>query len=299
MSAFSNRHIGPNDAEKAAKFKEENLEKQAKELENTKRLQEENIKKEQLLSNQNKLLSDKEQRIEELKALIERSKIEKEELLANKSHMKNQIIDGLKQEVNLKENDNFDLRLQNLEKELTTQEKEKLLAEQDIRLQNLLDLNAKLDAKMQYSAKEIKIREAEKEILSKIVNQKNDQLKYLLLEKENAVDNKSFEKNQVIKQLREEIIDLNKQLLEHDQHITHSVFLDEVGCQPGSSLFEKQLLESLNLSSINLSPINQGGQNQIVGNILGNFDIDNQHITHSVLISGEDSFSIIKDDVSH
>jgi hypothetical protein len=286
--------------EKAAKFKEENLEKQAKELENTKRLQEENIKKEQLLSNQNKLLSDKEQRIEELKALIEQSKIEKEELLANKSHMKNQIIDGLKEEVNLKENDNFDLRLQNLEKELTTQEKEKLLAEQDIRLQNLLDLNAKLDAKMQYSAKEIKIREAEKEILSKIVNQKNDQLKYLLLEKENAVDNKNFEKNQVIKQLREEIIDLNKQLLEHDQHITHSVFLDEVGCQPGSSLFEKQLLESLNLSSINLSPINQGGQNQIVGNILGNFDIDNQHITHSVLVSmsgeGSESFVIIKDD---
>ena len=274
-------------------------EKQAEELENTKRLQEENIKKEQLLSNKDKLLSDKEQRIEELKALIEQSKIEKEELLANKSHMKNQIIDGLKQEVNLKENDNFDLRLQNLEKELMTQEKEKLLAEQDIKLQNLLDLNAKLDAKMQYSAKEIKIREAEKEILSKIVNQKNDQLKYLLIEKENAVDNKSFEKNQVIKQLREEIIDLNKQLLEHDQHITHSVFLDEVGCQPGSSLFEKQLLESLNLSSINLSPINHGGQNQIVGNILGNFDIENQHITHSVLISGEDSFSIIKDDVSH
>ena len=292
--------------EKAAKFKEENLEKRAKELENAKRLQEENIKKEQLLANKDKLLSDKEQRIEELKALIEQSKIEKEELLAkqelavaNKSHMKNQIIDGLKEEVNLKENDNFDLRLQNLEKELTTQEKEKLLAEQDIRLQNLLDLNAKLDAKMQYSAKEIKIREAEKEILSKIVNQKNDQLKYLLLEKENAVDNKSFEKNQVIKQLREEIIDLNKQLLEHDQHITHSVFLDEVGCQPGSSLFEKQLLESLNLSSINLSPINHGEQNQIVGNILGNFDIDNQHITHSVLISGEESFSIIKDDVSH
>jgi hypothetical protein len=213
------------------------------------------------------------------------------------------------------------LRIQNLEKELKTQEQEKLLiqkeleladksfvknqvieetekllSEQDIRLQNILDLNAKLDAKMQYSAKEIKIREAEKEILSKIVNQKNDQLKYLLIEKENAVDNKSFEKNQVIKQLREEIIDLNKQLLEHDQHITHSVFLDEVGCQPGSSLFEKQLLESLNLSSINLSPINHGEQNQIVGNILGNFDIENQHITHSVTLGGEvsQSFEIIQ-----
>jgi hypothetical protein len=280
------------------------------------------------LAAKDNLLSDKEQRIEELKALIEQSKIEKEELLAqqetllaNKSHMKNQIIDALEEEVNLKENEVVNLRIQNLEKELKTQEQEKLLiqkeleladksfvknqvieetekllSEQDIRLQNILDLNAKLDAKMQYSAKEIKIREAEKEILSKIVNQKNDQLKYLLIEKENAVDNKSFEKNQVIKQLREEIIDLNKQLLEHDQHITHSVFLDEVGCQPGSSLFEKQLLESLNLSSINLSPINHGEQNQIVGNILGNFDIENQHITHSVTLGGEvsQSFEIIQ-----
>lgn len=89
--------------------------------------------------------------------------------LADKSFVKNQVID----------------------------EGEKLLAEQDIRLQNLLDLNAKLDTKMQYSAKEIKIREAKKEILSKIVNQKNNQLKYLLIEKENAVDNKSFEKNKL------------------------------------------------------------------------------------------------------
>jgi hypothetical protein len=253
------------------------------------------------LAAKDNLLSDKEQRIEELKALIEQSKLEKEELLAqketllaNKSHMKNQIIDELEEEVNLKENEVVNLRIQNLEKELKTQEQEKLLSEQDIRLQNILDLNAKLDAKIQYSAKEIKIREAEKEVLSKIINQKNDQLKYLLVEKENAVDNKSFEKNQVIKQLREEIIDLNKQLLEHDQHITHSVFLDEVGCQPGSSLFEKQLLESLNLSSINLSPINHGGQNQIVGN----FDINHINTTHSVYPSGEgSSFDIIEDSI--
>lgn len=247
--------------EKAAKFKEENLERQAKELENAKRLQEENIKKEQLLANKDKLLSNKEQRIEELKALIEQSKIEKEELLANKSHMKNQIIDGLKQEVNLKENDNFDLRLQNLEKELMTQEKEKLLAEQDIRLQNLLDLNAKLDAKMQYSAKEIKIREAEKEILSKMIVQKHETLKVLLVQKESEVNEKSFEKNKLIKQLREEIEGLNKQIWEHNQHITHSILLDDVSYQIGDSLFEKQFLESLNLSSINLSPINHGEQN--------------------------------------
>ena len=230
------------------------------------------VEKENELEKLKEALAFKETEIQNKDQLLFAKELEKQEILAqkevelaDKSFVKNQVID----------------------------EGEKLLAEQDIRLQNLLDLNAKLDAKMQYSAKEIKIREAEKEILSKIVNQKNDQLKYLLIEKENAVDNKSFEKNQVIKQLREEIIDLNKQLLEHDQHITHSVFLDEVGCQPGSSLFEKQLLESLNLSSINLSPINHGEQNQIVGNILGNFDIDNQHITHSIYPSGESSESFV------
>lgn len=251
------------------------------------------------LAAKDKLLNDKEQRLEELKLLIEQNRIEKEELLAqvvNKSHMKNQIIDKLEEEINLQEDEVGNLRVQNLEKELMTQEKEKLLAEQDIRLQNLLDFNAKLDAKMQYSAKEIKIREAEKEILSKMIAQKHETLKVLLVQKESEVNEKSFEKNQVIKQLREEIIDLNKQLLEHDQHITHSVFLDEVGCQPGSSLFEKQLLESLNLSSINLSPINHGEQNQIIANILGNFDIDNQHITHSVLLSGSVEVSIIEDE---
>ena len=104
---------------------------------------------------------------------------------------------------------------------------------------------------------------------------------------------KSLVKNQVIDQLREEIADLNKQLSQNN--IAYSIYLDEVGCQPGSSLFEKQLLESLNLSSINLSPINHGEQNQIVGNILGNFDIENQHVTHSVLLGGEgsESFEII------
>jgi len=54
---------------------------------------------------------------------------------------------------------------------------------------------------------------------------------------------------------------------------------------------------------LNLSPIvnveEKSVQHPIAFINNGNFDIDNQHITHSVLISGEDSFSIIKDDISH
>ena len=93
------------------------------------------------LTAKDKLLSDKEQRIEELKALIEQSKIEKEELLtqqelavANKSYIKNQIIDGLREEVNLKENEVVDLRIQNLEKELMAEQKEKLLIQKEMEL---------------------------------------------------------------------------------------------------------------------------------------------------------------------
>ena len=121
--------------------------------------------------------------------------------------------------------------------------------------------------------------------------QKEIEQKELLIQKELELADKSLVKNQVIDQLREEIADLNKQLSQNN--IAYSIYLDEVGCQPGSSLFEKQLLESLDLSSINLSPINHGEQNQILGNIIGNFD--NQHITHSVALGGEgsQSFEII------
>ena len=274
------------------------------------------------------LLSDKEQRIEELKALIEQRKIETEELLAqkelalaNKSHMKNQVINELREGIELKDNEVLGLRVENLEKELMTQEKEKLLARKNIELDDLLDEKAELldenqtlDFKMQYVTKEVEMREAEKNIaltqkekLSSLLTQKDYELnglliqqeiekKELLVQKEFEVADKSFVKNQVIDQLKEEISDLNKQLSEHN--IAYSLYLEEVGCQPGDSLFEKQLLESLNLSSINISAINDYSQNlgHAQNNLGGNFNIHDQHTTHSVILSGED-FSIIQEDL--
>jgi len=119
------------------------------------------------------------------------------------------------------------------------------------------------------------------------------------LAKELAVTDKSFEKNQVIEQLREEIEGLNKQLLDN-QPIYRSIYIEDRSCQPGESLVERQMA-SLDLSSINLSPINHGEQNQIVGNIIGNFDINNVHTTNSVLISGEvsQSFEIVDTENFH
>jgi hypothetical protein len=95
------------------------------------------------LAAKDKLLIDKEQK---LKLLIEQNRIEKEELLAqkelsiaNKSHMKNQIIDELEEEINLQEDEVGNLRIQNLEKELMNQKQEKLLIQKDIELENLLE----------------------------------------------------------------------------------------------------------------------------------------------------------------
>jgi len=92
-------------------------EKQAKELENAKRLQEENIKKEQLLSNQNKLLSDKEQEIAKFKELLSIKESETEELLARKELEKQELL---------------------IQKE---REKEELLAQRDKELQELEKVN--------------------------------------------------------------------------------------------------------------------------------------------------------------
>ncbi|MBM3467628.1 MAG: hypothetical protein FJX70_07380 [Alphaproteobacteria bacterium] len=296
------------------------------------------------LAAKNKLLNDKEQRLEELKALIEQAKIENEELLtqvANKSHMKNQIIDELEEEVNLQKDEVVNLRIQNLERELIAEQNEKLLiqkemeladkslvknqlikeakkllAQKDNEFQNLLDHNTELvdqnevlDLKMQFYDKEVKNKEAEKEILltqkqklSFLVSQKEQEFqnlliqkeieqKELLIAKEMAVSEKSFAKNQVIDQLQEDITNLKQQLLDN-QPIYRSIYIEDRSCQPGESLVERQMA-SLDLSSINLSLIDHGGQNQIVGNILGNFD--NQHITHSIPLGGEssESFEII------
>jgi len=105
------------------------------------------------------------------------------------------------------------------------------------------------------------------------------------LAKELAVTDKSFEKNQVIEQLREEIEGLNKQLLDN-QPIYRSIYIEDRSCQPSESLVERQMA-SLDLSSINLSPINHGEQNQ---HLLGNINT-----THSVALGGEgsESFDII------
>ena len=299
-----------------------------KELEKQELLsQTENIStvKDQLLADKDRemqsLREELVQKDREREELLEQQEKEREELrvekdleLANKSLVKNQVIGELKEDIGLKEKEAYKLQIELLTKQL---EAAREIGKQKEINTELVEQNEILGLKMQYYDMEVKNKEAEKEIfltqkqkLSFLVSQKEQEFqnlliqkeieqKELLLAKELAVTDKSFEKNQVIEQLREEIEGLNKQLLDN-QPIYRSIYIEDRSCQPGESLVERQMA-SLDLSSINLSPINHGEQNQIVGNIIGNFDINNVHTTNSVLISGEvsQSFEIVDTENFH
>jgi len=328
------RHL-PGLREKAARIKEENLKKQVQDLENAKRLQEENIKKEQLLSTKDKLLSDKEQRIEELKVLIEQSKIEKEDLLAqqelavaNKSHMKNQIIDGLKKEVNLKENEVVDLRIQNLEKELMNQEKEKLLIQKESELadksfaknqvigelQEDIGLKEKealylqielLKKQLEFKAKEVELKDKASELKEKalldameIVKQKDivNELQGKLLAFQNlSKHDETLQLELSVIHFKVEESIANKNVNEMEEL---SKYLSQLIKNPGDKDESLDISELLN----NLSPIGHVEAN-IVQNplaVINNFDINNIHTTHSVYPSGEgSSFDVIQEESFH
>jgi len=122
-------------------YKAQLEEKQAKELEDVKRLKEENIKKEQLLTSKDKLLIDKNQEIEFLKVLLAQKELEKEELLAqkeeelhDKSFIKNLTINSLLEELIIKYTENNNLKMLNLLKQIEIQENKEVIAQKDTEL---------------------------------------------------------------------------------------------------------------------------------------------------------------------
>jgi hypothetical protein len=305
-------------------------EKQAKELENAKRLQEENIKKEQLLSNQNKLLSDKEQRIEELKALIEQSKIEKEELLAkqelvvsNKSHMKNQIINQLREEVDLKEDEVVDLRIQNLEKELIAEQKEKLLIQKETEiqeksfaknqvigdLQDDIGLKEKeaFNLKIELLMKQVEFHKKESELKDKASELKEKALLDAMeIVKQKDIVNELQGKLLAFQNLSEHDETLQLELSVIHYKVEESIVNGNLEEMKELSKYLSQLMknpadkdESLDISELlnNLSPVVHGGENQVQNPlaVINNFDINHINTTHSVYPSGEvsESYEII------
>ena len=266
-----------------------------------------------------KLLSRKE--LEKQESLIQKENellAQKELELANKSLVKNQFINELQEDIGLKEKEALNLKIESLTKQLEFKDK----ALEDARAINelkgqLLTLKALYGHDVSFAEEFSAIQfRAENSIenndfddiaeLSRYISElldaerdnppSTDLSKLLALnespiivhveetpvQKGLAVAAKSFEKNQVIKQLQGEIEGLNKQLL-NNETIYNSIYFGDVGVQAGSSLVERQM-ESLSLD-IPLSPINHGESL--------NLDSNNDHATHSVLLNGEDSsFSI-------
>jgi hypothetical protein len=296
------------------------------------------VKKEnRKLTAKDKLLSDKEQRIEELKALIEQSKIEKEELLAkqelavsNKSHMKNQIIDGLVKEVNLKEDEVVDLRIQNLEKELIAEQKEKLLIQKETEiqeksfaknqvigdLQDDIGLKEKeaLNLKIELLMKQVEFHKKESELKDKASELKEK----ALLDAMEIVKQKDIVNELQGKLLAFQNLSKHDETLQLELSVIHfkvgeSILNGNVDEMKELSKYLSELMkdpiekdESLDISELlnNLSPIHNVQENQVQNPlaVINNFDINNVHTTHSVLISmsGEESaFSIIQEDGSH
>lgn len=278
-----------------------------------------------------KLLNDKEQRIEELKMLIEQSKIEKEELLAqqelalaNKSHMKNQIIDGLREKVNLKKNEVVDLRIQNLEKELIAEQKEKLLIQkeseladksfaknqvigelqEDIGLKEKEALNLKIELLMkqvEFHKKESELKDKALEDAHEIVKQKD--IVNELQEKLLAFQNLS--KHDETLQLELSVIHFKVEESIANKNVSEMEELSKQLSQFMKDPIDKNVNISELLKSLELSPvIKENSVNHPVevnnnANISNFIDINHINTTHSVYPSGEDSYSIIQDDGSH
>ena len=138
----------------------------------------------------------KDKEIEALKVLIEQARIEKEEVitkqelaLANKSHMKNQIIDELEEEINLQEDEVGNLRVQNLEKELMNQKQEKLLIQKESELADKSFVKNQVIASLQEDIG-LKEKEAYK-------------LQIELLTKQLELKDKALEEARIINELRE------------------------------------------------------------------------------------------------
>jgi hypothetical protein len=258
--------------EKAVKFKEENLEKQAKELENAKRLQEENLKKEELLGNKEKLLSDKEQEIAKFKELLSIKEIETEKLLAqkekeiqNKSLFKNQLINELQKDVGLKEKETLNLKIELLMKQLAFKEKEVEL--KDKALEDALEIGKQKDI----------VNELQGKLLAfKNLNKDDETLQ--------------FELSVIHFKVEESILGGNVEEMKE-----LSKYFSELMKNP----IEKE--ESLDISELlnNLSPIVHEVDNQVQNPlaVINNFDINHINTTHSVYPSGEgSSFDIIQEE---
>jgi hypothetical protein len=244
----------------------------AKELEKQELARQKEIEKQELLAQ--KELETKEmlaQKELEKQELIRQKEIEKEELmaqkeseLANKSLVKNQVISGLKSDIDSQEKEAFKLQIELLRKEL------------------------------EFSKKQLELKDKEVELKDKALEDAHEITK----------------QNKIINELQGKLLDL-KALYGHDISFAeefsaiqfraeNSILNNDFGDIANLSRYISELLASeredslsLDISTLlaNISPI----PHPVAVNNASNFDIENQHITHSVLLSG-DEVSIISEE---
>jgi hypothetical protein len=243
-------------------YKKQLEEKQVKALEEVKILKEENLKKEKLLVQKDELLLAKELEKKELLA-------QQEKEIHNKSLAKNKVINELEEDIGLKEKEALNLKIESLMKRLEFHKKESEF--KDRALEDALEIGKQKDI----------VNELQGKLLAFKNLSKHDETLQLEL-------------SVIHFKVEESILSGNV-----DEMKELSKYLSQLMKNP----IEKE--ESLDISELlnNLSPVLHVQENLVQNPlaVINNFDINNVHTTHSVLISmsGEDSFSIIQEDGSH
>ena len=263
-----------------------------------------NLEKELMAEEQEKLLIQKDIELENLFD-------QQEAAVRNKSLVKNQIIGGLREAMTEKEKETYQLQIESLMKQVELHKKEaedaRIISELKGQLLTLKALYGH-DVSFAEEFSAIQFR-AENSIANNDFDDIADLSRYIskLVEAE--------KENSVSLDISDLLANISPIIHGEEQPIYRSIYLEDRSCQPGESLAERQM-ESLNLSSVDRqnqvvqtggsliageqmsAPLNQGNimnhgaQNQ---NLIGNFDIENQHITHSVLLSGSSEISILED----
>jgi hypothetical protein len=247
-------------------------------------------------------------KLEDAKRLKEEEEARKEQLLNDQA----QEIARVKEQLKLKEFQSQNKDQLILAKELDNQElaRQKEIEKQEILTQKESELVNKSLIKNQV------IDLKEKDVLNLKIESLMKQLEF----KDRALEDahEIAKQNKIINELQGKLLAF-KDLSKHDEtlqlelsvihfKVEESILGGNVEEMKELSKYLSQLMkepiekeESLDISELlnNLSPVHV--QENLVQNTVavinnGNFDIDNQHITHSVLLSGGESFSIIQEE---
>lgn len=265
-------------------YQKEIEEIKAKELEEAKILKKVILQKDQLILTKElekqELARQKEIEKQELLAQQELEKKEmlaqKEVELANKSLAKNQVIGELKEDVGLKEKEAYKLQIELLTKQLEFKSKEVEL--KDKALEDAHEIAKQKQIVNELKEKELADARAINELQGKLLDLKalyghdisfSEQFSAIQFRAENSIANNDFGDIQDLSRYISELLDAERE--------------------------NSPSIDLSKLLSLNESPVLHVQENHVEHPIAvvnnGNFDIDNQHITHSVLLNGEGSES--------